>query len=84
MDQAGSQQGSAPAQFNQSNNQGTSFISFSDIDWANKGFNQINTDVQPADENALIAASSTEFQHPAQNLNGLLPQYSTTILDAPH
>ena len=75
MDQADSQQGSAPAQFNQSNNQGTSFIGFSDMDWANEGFNQINTDVQPADENAHIAIS-TEFQHLAQN--------STTILDDAH
>jgi hypothetical protein len=75
MDQADSQQGSAPARFNQSNNQGTSFIGFSDMDWANEGFNQINTDVQPADEIAHIAIS-TEFQHLVQN--------STTILDDAH
>lgn len=43
------------------------------MDWANEGFNQINTDVQPADENALIAA-----------LHGLLPQYSITTLDDAH
>jgi hypothetical protein len=48
---------------------------FSDMDWANERFNQITTDVQCADENSLIAAGSTEFQHQAQNLHGLLPQY---------
>ncbi|KAH9203106.1 hypothetical protein DL95DRAFT_472696 [Leptodontidium sp. 2 PMI_412] len=43
--------------------------------WGNEGFNQITTDVQFADEQSLIAAGSTEFQHPAQNLHGLLPPY---------
>ena len=59
MDQAGSQQGPTPAQFDhpplqqQGNNQGTSFIGFSDMDWANERFNQINTDVQSADRTLL-------------------------------
>jgi hypothetical protein len=47
------------------------------MDWANERFNQIIIDVQCADENSLIAAGSTEYQHPAQNLlvlHGLLPQ----------
>jgi hypothetical protein len=59
----------------QGNNQGTNFIDFSDMGWGNEGFNQITTDVQSADEHSPIAAGSTEFQHPAQNLHGLLPPY---------
>ena len=45
------------------------------MDWANEESNQINTDVQSADENSLIAAGSTEFQHPAPNLHDLSTQY---------
>jgi len=67
MDQADSHQGSTPV-LQQGNNQGTSFIDFSGMDWA--------TDVQSADfDHSLIAAGSTEFQYPVQNFHGLLPQY---------